>query len=36
MVIYVPFGSEIDDTRKPAFYDETYAFLCECGITELL
>ena len=36
MVIYVPFGSEIDDTRKPAFYDETYAFLRECGITELL
>ena len=31
-----PIGSEIDDTRKPAFYDETYAFLCECGITELL
>jgi hypothetical protein len=36
MVIYVPFGSKIDDTRKPAFYDETYAFLCECGIAELL
>jgi hypothetical protein len=33
MVIYVPFGSEIDDTRKPIFYDETYAFLCECGVT---
>ena len=27
MVIYVPLGSEIDDTRKPSFYDETYAFL---------
>lgn len=27
MVIYVPNGSEIDDTRKPTFYDETYAFL---------
>ena len=35
MVIYVPLGSEIDDTRKPYFYDETYAFLCECGISEL-
>ena len=35
MVIYIPFGSEIDDTRKPSFYDETYAFLCECGVTEL-
>ncbi|MFZ2076824.1 MAG: DUF2075 domain-containing protein [Xanthobacteraceae bacterium] len=35
MVIYVPFGSEIDDTRKPSFYDGTYAFLCDCGVTEL-
>ena len=35
MVIYVPFGSENDDTRKPIFYDETHAFLCECGVTEL-
>ena len=34
-VIYVPLGSEIDDTRKPIFYDETYAFLRECGVTEL-
>jgi hypothetical protein len=36
MAIYVPFGSEFDDTRKPMFYDEIYAFLCECGIRELL
>jgi Schlafen group 3, DNA/RNA helicase domain len=35
MVIYVPYGSEIDDTRKPAFYEETYAFLRDCGILEL-
>ena len=35
MVIYVPFGSEIDDTRKPAFYDETYAFLCDGRVIEL-
>jgi hypothetical protein len=35
MVIYVPFGSDIDETRKPSFYDETYAFLHECGVTEL-
>jgi hypothetical protein len=35
MVIYVPLGAEIDATRKPSFYDETYAFLCECGISEL-
>ena len=36
MVIYVPHGSEIDDTRKSVFYDDTYAFLSECGIAELL
>lgn len=36
MVIYVPLGSEIDDTRKPVFYDDAYAFLCECGIAELI
>ena len=36
MVIYIPFGSEIDDTRKPSFYDEIHAFLCECGVIELI
>jgi hypothetical protein len=36
MVICVPVGSEIDDTRMLNFYDETYAFLCECGITKLV
>jgi hypothetical protein len=35
MVIYVPLGSAIDETRKPNFYDDTYAFLCECGISTL-
>lgn len=35
MVIFVPVGSEIDETRKPAFYDQTYAFLRDCGISEL-
>lgn len=35
MVIYLPFGSEIDDTRKPSFYDETYAFLRACEIPEV-
>ena len=35
MVIYVPFGSDIDDTRRPGFYEGIYAFLCECGVTEL-
>jgi hypothetical protein len=32
MVIYIPLGSEIDDTRKPSFYEGTYALLRECGI----
>jgi hypothetical protein len=35
MVIVVPSGSDIDETRKSGFYDETYAFLRECGISEL-
>ncbi len=36
MVIYLPHGSLIDDTRKPDFYDETYEFLRQCAIPELL
>jgi DUF2075 family protein len=35
MVIYVPYGSEIDETRKPSFYDRTHTFLIECGIPKL-
>lgn len=35
MVIYLPRGSNIDDTRKSDFYDETYAFLSGCGIEEI-
>ena len=35
MVIYVPFGSSMDDTRKPSLYDKTYDFLYNCGVTEL-
>ena len=35
MAIYVPAGSDIDDTRNPDFYEQTYAFLCECGITKI-
>ena len=34
MAIYVPVGSDIDDTRNPDFYEQTYAFLCDCGITK--
>ena len=32
MVIFVPEGDPTDPTRLPAFYDETYAFLLDCGI----
>ncbi len=35
MVIYLPLGSEIDATRKSSFYDETHAFLSDCGIKEI-
>ncbi|GAA5497323.1 hypothetical protein Rhal01_03516 [Rubritalea halochordaticola] len=35
MVIFVPEGSDEDRTRTPAFYDGTYEYLGECGITEL-
>ena len=36
MVIYIPEGSDIDETRDPAFYDETYAFLISCGIASMV
>jgi len=35
MVIFVPYGSDLDYTRTPTFYDETHAFLANCGIPEL-
>lgn len=35
MVIFVPKGDELDGTRSPAYYDDTYAFLKQCGFTEL-
>jgi Schlafen group 3, DNA/RNA helicase domain len=35
MVIFAPYGSDLDETRAPTFYDETYAFLVNCGITTL-
>ena len=34
MVVFVPTGSGIDDTRNPTFYEETYLFLRDCGIAE--
>jgi hypothetical protein len=35
MVIFIPNGSEIDKTRVPEFYDQTFDFLGECGVSEL-
>jgi hypothetical protein len=35
MIIFVPSGDPEDGTRPPAFYDETYTFLRECGIRAL-
>jgi Uncharacterized conserved protein (DUF2075) len=35
MVIFVPAGDESDETRPPKFYDETYLYLCSCGIPAL-
>jgi hypothetical protein len=35
MVIFVPPGETTDPTRSPAFYDSTYAYLCELGITPI-
>lgn len=35
MVIFVPRGSDEDETRKSHFYDETYKYLCSLGIVEL-
>lgn len=35
MVIFIPNGSEIDKTRVPEFYDQTFEFLGECGVSEL-
>ena len=34
MVIFIPRGSDRDETRKPRFYEETYEFLKECGVPE--
>ena len=34
-VIYVPEGSDIDPTRPPSYYDETYEYLLASGIREL-
>ncbi len=35
MVIFVPPGDDLDPTRAPAFYDETYRYLAGMGVAEL-
>jgi hypothetical protein len=35
MVILVPRGTELDQTRPPSFYDETFSFLTDCGFPQL-
>ena len=35
MVIFVPPGDEEDQTRLPAFYDETYSYLVSLGMAEV-
>ena len=32
MVIYVPVGSLDDPTRRTSYYDQTYNYLCRCGL----
>jgi hypothetical protein len=36
MIIYIPLGDDHDKTRSSDFYDKTYLYLQECGLTELL
>lgn len=35
MIIFVPEGNEYDLTRNPQFYDGTFQFLIDCGLTEI-
>lgn len=35
MVIVVPSGDADDETRRPAYYDETFQFLAEIGLKQL-
>lgn len=35
MIIFIPFGSDKDHTRKHEFYDETYNLLKEIGLLEI-
>src|SRR5690606_6439777 len=33
-IIYIPLGDDKDKTRSPNFYDKTYLYLQQCGLTE--
>jgi hypothetical protein len=35
MVIYVPRGDSVDQTRLPEFYDSTYQYLADLGIPQM-
>jgi hypothetical protein len=35
MIIFVPNGAIDDPTRPPAYYDQTFEFLKECGLPQL-
>lgn len=35
MVIYIPQGNSQDTTRSPEFYDDTYRYLKNCGISDI-
>jgi schlafen family protein len=35
MVLFVPEGSNEDDSRRAAYYDHTYEYLCHIGIPKL-
>jgi hypothetical protein len=35
MVVFVPAGNDVDQTRPHSFYDGTYTFLRDCGFAEL-
>ena len=35
MIIFLPMGDTSDPTRSPSFYDGTYRYLIECGLTDI-
>ncbi len=35
-IIYIPKGDTLDGTRIPEFYDETFQYLLDCGLVEII